>query len=81
MKPWSTLPCSKLITLVLQFRLEWPRPFTILCVNVHTKAEYFNRNVTIGQLLQNISKSVVVCAWLGPKMLTKTYHKETCFAS
>ena len=32
------------------------------CFNVHTTVEYLNRNIPIGQLLQHISKSIVVCA-------------------
>ena len=31
------------------------------------------RNVSIGQLLQHISKSIVVCARSRPKILTKTF--------
>ena len=56
--------------------LEGPRPCTILCFNVHTKVEYLNRNVSIGQLLELISKSIVVCAWSRPKMLTKHTTKK-----
>ena len=40
--------------------------------------ENLNTNVSIGQLLQRISKSIVVCALSRPKMLTKTYNKEIC---
>ena len=67
--------------MVLQFMLEGPRPCTILCFNVLTRVEYLNRNVSIGQLLQHISKSIVVCVLSRPKMLTKTYKKEVCQAS
>ena len=49
-------------TIVLQFMLEGPRPCTILCFNVRTSVEYLNRNVSIGQLLQHIPNSFVVCA-------------------
>ena len=49
-------------TMVLQFMLERPRPCTILCLNVHTTVEYLNTNVSIGQLLQHIPNSIVVCA-------------------
>ena len=42
--------------------------------------EYLNRNVSIGQLLQHVSKSIAVCAQSRPKMLTKTYNKEVCRA-
>ena len=35
--------------MVLQFILEGPRPYTILCFNVHTTAEYLNKNVSIVQ--------------------------------
>ena len=35
--------------------------------NIHTTAEYLNGNVSIGQLLQHISKSIVVCARSRPK--------------
>ena len=45
-------PCN--LTMVLQFMLEGPRPYTILCFNVQTKAEDLNRNVSIDQLLQHI---------------------------
>ena len=68
-------------TMVLQFMLGRTRSCTILCFNVHTTAEYLNRNVSIGQLFQHISKSIVVCARSRPKMLTKTYSKEVCQAS
>ena len=67
-------------TMVLQFMLEWPRPCTILCFNVHATVEYLNKNVSIVQLLQHISKSIVACARSRPKMLTKTYNKEVCQA-
>ena len=64
------------------FMLEGPRPCTILCFNIHTTVEYLNRNVSqIGQLLQHISKSIVVCKQSRPKMLTETYNKEVCQAS
>ena len=49
--------------------------------SVHTTVEYLNTNVSIGQLLQHISKSIVVCALLRPKMLIKTYNKEISRAS
>ena len=52
-----------------------------VCLNIHTTAEYLNTNVSIGQLLQHISKSIVVCALSRPKMLTKTYNKEICQTS
>ena len=61
--------------------VEGPRPCTNLCFNVHTTTEYLNRNVSIGQLLQHISKSIVVCARSRPKMLTKTYNKEVRLVS
>ena len=41
----------------------------------YTTAEYLNRKVSIGQLLQHISKSIMVFARSSPKML-KTYSKE-----
>ena len=63
-------------TMVLQFMLEAPRPCKILCFSVRTTVEYLNRYVSIGQLLQHISESIVVCARSRPKMLTKTYYKE-----
>ena len=47
---------------MLQVMLEGLRPCTILCFNVHITVEYLNRNVSIGQLLQHIPKSIVVCA-------------------
>ena len=53
-------------TMVLQFMLEGSRPCTIL-----------NRNVSIGQLLQHIPSSIVVCARSRPKRQTKTYNKES----
>ena len=70
-----------IVVMVQQFMLEGPRPCTILSFNVHTTAEYFNKNVSIGQLLQHISKSIVVCARSRAKMLTKTCNNETCLAS
>ena len=68
-------------TMVLQFMLEGPRQCTILCLNVHTTREYLNTNVSTGQLLQHVSKSIVVCTLSRPKKLTKTYSKEICQAS
>ena len=69
-------------TMVVQFMLEGPRPCTILCFNIHTTVEYLTgRNDSIGQFLQQISKSIVVRARSRPKMLTKTYNKEVCQAS
>ena len=68
-------------TIVSIFMLQGPRPCTILCFNVHTTAEYLNTNISIGQLLQHISKSIVVCVRSRPKMLTKIYNKEVYQAS
>ena len=68
-------------TMVLQFMLEGSRPCTILCFNIRTTVEYLNRNVSIGQLLQHISNSIVVCARSRPKSLTKTYNNEVCQVS
>ena len=68
-------------TMMLQFMLEGPRQCTILCLNVQTTVEYLNTNVSIGQLLQHISKSIVVCALSSRKMATKTNNKEICQAS
>ena len=63
--------------MVLQFMLEGPRPCTILCFNIHIIDEHLNRNVSVGQLLQHISKSIAVCARSRPKkMLTKTSYKH-----
>ena len=59
---------------------EGPRQWTILCLNVHTTVEYFNTNVSFGQLLQHISKSIVVCALSRPNMLPN-HNKEICQAS
>ena len=67
--------------MVLQLMLEGPRPCTILWLNVHTTAECLDRNVSIGQLLQHISKYIVACAQSRPKLLTKIYNKEVCQAS
>ena len=64
--------------MVLQFMLKGPRPCTILCFNVHTPAEYINGNISFGQLLQQITKSIVACARSRPKMLTKTENKDVC---
>ena len=64
-------PCHLMKTMVLQFMLEGRRPRTILCLNGHATAEYLERNVSIGQLLQHILKSIVVCVRSRPKMLTK----------
>ena len=41
--------------------------------NVHTTVEYLNRNVSIGQLPQHISKSIVVCARSRPKNKAKKH--------
>ena len=54
MKPYIT-------AMVLQFLLKRARPCTILCFNVHTTVEYLKSNVSIGQSLQHISRSIVVC--------------------
>ena len=53
----------------------------VATINVHTTVENVNRNVSIGQLLHNNSRSMVVCARSRPKMLTKTYNKEVCQTS
>ena len=53
----------------------------ILRFNVHTRVEYLNKNVSIGQLLQHIQSSIVVCAGSRPKRQTKTYNKEVCQVS
>ena len=52
-------PCHE--TMVPQFMLEGPRPCIILCFYVHTTVENLNRNVSVGQLFQHISKSTVSC--------------------
>ena len=52
--------------------LEGQRPCTILSFNFHTTVEY----LTIGDLLQHISKSIVVCGRSTPKMLTKIYNTK-----
>ena len=62
--------------MVLQFMLEGPRTCTILCFNIPTTVVYLNKNVSIGQLLQPISKSIAVCARSRPKVLTKTSYKH-----
>ena len=49
--------------------------------NVHTTVEYLNKNVSIGQLLQHIPNSIVVCAGSTTKRQTKTYNKEVCRVS
>ena len=67
--------------MVLLFLVEGLRPCTILCFNVLTTVEYFNKNVSIGQLLQHIPNSIVVCAGSRPKRQTKTYNKEVCLVS
>ena len=53
---------------------------TILCFNVHPTVGYLISNVPIGQLLQRISRFIVVCARSRPKMLAKTYNKHVCQA-
>ena len=72
---------SKLITKLLQFMLEGPRPCTIFCFTLTLLVEKFNGNVSIGQLLQHFSKPIVACAGSRPKMITKTYSKENVSAS
>ena len=59
-------PCN--LFKVLQFRVEGPRPCTFFSDQEETmihpllvSAEYFNTNVSIGQLVQHITKSTVVC--------------------
>ena len=66
---------------VLQFMLEGPRHCTILCFIVHTTVEYLNKNVSIGQLLQHILNSIVVCVGSRAKKQTKTYNKDVCQVS
>ena len=57
--------------------LEGPaRPCTILCFNVHTTVEYVDKNVLIGQLLQHIPNSIVVCARSRPKGKQKHITKK-----
>ena len=73
-------PCITAMVPVQQFLLEGPRRCTILCFNVHTTVEYLISNVSIGQLLQHIYKSIVVCVHSRPKMLAKTYNKRVCQA-
>ena len=68
-------------TMMLQFMLEGPRPCTVLCFNVHTTVEYLNKNVSIGQLLQHIPNTIVVCVGSRPKRQTKTYNKDVCQVS
>ena len=71
--PWKQWCCS----------LCWKGRDRAQCfvLTVHTTVEYLSRNVSIGQLLQHISKSIVVCARSRPKTLTKTYNKGVCQAS
>ena len=45
---------------VLQFMLEGPQLYTILCSDVNNTVEYRDRNSSIGQLLRHFSKSIVV---------------------
>ena len=60
-------------TMVLQFLFrEGVRPCSTLCFNFHTTVENFNRNVSIGQLLQQISKYILVCGRSRPKIQTET---------
>ena len=64
-------------TMLLLFMLEGPRPYTILCFNVHTIVEYLNKNASIG----HIPNSIVFCAGSRLKRQTKTYNKEVCQVS
>ena len=48
---------------------------------VHTTIECLNKSISIGQLLQHIPNSIVVCAGSRPKRQTKIYNKEVCKAS
>ena len=64
-------PC--ITAMVLQFLLEGPRPCTILCFNVHPTVEYRISNVVIGQLLQRISRFIVVCARSKAKNARKNF--------
>ena len=72
---------SKVITKLLQFMLEGPRPCTIFCFTFTLLVEYFNGNVSTGQLLQHFSKPIVACAGSRPKTITKTSNKENVSAS
>ena len=63
-------------TMVLQFMLEGSRPCTIFCFNVHTTVEYLNKKVSIGQLLQHIPNSIIVCAGSRPKSKQKYITKK-----
>ena len=50
--------------------------------SVHTTVEYLDTNVSFGQLLQRISKCIVVCALSRPKNDNKNiYNKEICQTS
>ena len=47
---------SKVITKLLQFMLEGPQPCTTFSFALTLPVEYFNRNVSVAQLLQRLSK-------------------------
>ena len=48
-----------------------------LCFNVHSAVEYLNRNDSIGQLPQYISKSIVVCARSRPKTKSREVFRAS----
>ena len=46
---------------------------TILCFHVHTTVEYLNRNISLGQVLQQIQNLLWFVHKQSEKMLTETY--------
>ena len=65
---------SKAVTKLLQFMLEGPQPCTIFSLTLTSLVEYFNGDVSFGQLLQHFSKPIVVCAPVKPENNNKNRH-------
>ena len=61
---------------VIQFLSERPLPSTVFCFNAINDTVYLNRSISIGQLIQHISKSIVAYARSMPRMLTKASKKK-----
>lgn len=61
---------------VIQFLSERPLPSTVFCFNAINDTVYLNRSISIGQLIQHISKSIVAYARSRPRTLTKASKKK-----
>ena len=63
--------------MVLQFMLEGPRPCTILCFNVHTAAEYVNRNLFYWLKSTKTYKKEVLSGFTIVVLYNYTYSKHS----